>query len=96
MAPKNESQGGKTKYTEAELNTLTKVLGENFQFDTPKGIINAKSKKTISITFNPQLRFNFDINMVCVARERMDKDISNKLASAKYHENIIEKSFITV
>jgi len=53
MAPKSEKQGGKTKYTSKELSTLTKVLGENFHFDTPKGIINAKSKKTISITFKP-------------------------------------------
>lgn len=57
------------------MNTLTKVLGENFHFDTPKGIINAKSKKMISITFKPQLRFDFDINMVCIARERMDKEV---------------------
>jgi len=47
---------------------LTKVLNENFKFDTPKGIINAKSKKTINITFTPQLRFDFDINLVCIAR----------------------------
>ena len=53
MAPKNDKQGGKTKYTPQELATLTKVLGENFHFDTPKGIINAKSKKMISITFKP-------------------------------------------
>lgn len=75
---------------------LTKVLGENFQFDTPKGIINAKSKKTISITFKPQLRFDFDINMVCVARERMDKDVQNSISASKYIENLAEKSFITV
>ena len=53
MAPKSEKQGGKTKYTSKELSTLTKVLSENFHFDTPKGIINAKSKKVISITFKP-------------------------------------------
>jgi len=80
MAPKNEKQGGKTKYSQSELTTLTKVLGENFHFDTPKGIINAKSKKMISITFKPQLRFDFDINMVCIARERMDKDVQNKIS----------------
>lgn len=75
MAPKNKEQGGKTKYTAQELMTLTKVLNENFHFDTPKGIINAKSKKTITITFKPQLRFNFDINLVCIAREHMDKQV---------------------
>ena len=75
MAPKSEKQGGKNKYSSKELSTLTKVLNENFHFDTPKGIINAKSKKTISISFKPQLRFDFDINLVCVAREHMDKDV---------------------
>lgn len=74
MAPKIDQASGQT-YTAKELANLTKVLNENFQFDMPKGIINAKSKKTISITFKPQLRFEFDINMVCVARERMDKDV---------------------
>ena len=51
MAPKTEKQGGKTKYTSKELSTLTKVLNENFHFDTPKGIINAKSKKTLGIKY---------------------------------------------
>lgn len=97
MAPKSEKQGGKSKYSNKELSTLTKVLNENFHFDTPKGIINAKSKKTISITFKPQLRFDFDINLVCVARERMDKDVqSNIMQSQNYVEQVTEKSFITV
>lgn len=67
----------------------------------PKGIINAKSKKTISITFKPQLRFEFDINMVCVARERMDKDVQNKMSQQHqggkaYQEQPLEKAFISV
>ena len=61
------------------MSTLTKVLNENFHFDTPKGIINAKSKKTISMTFKPQARLDFDINLVCVARERMDKDVQSNI-----------------
>jgi len=97
MAPKNDKQGGKSKYSSEELNNLQKVLFENFQFDTPRGIINAKSKKTISITFNPQLRFDFDINLVCVARQRMDKDVQAGVSQrADYNEKIIEKSYITV
>ena len=76
---------------------LTKVLNENFKFDTPKGIINAKSKKTIIITFKPQLRYNFDINLVCVARERLDKEIHGNITNKEnYSEKIIEKSHITV
>ena len=61
------------------MSNMAKVLAENFQFGTPKGIINAKSKKTISITFKPQLRFDFDINLVCIARERMDKEVQQGL-----------------
>lgn len=68
MAPRNEIQAGKKKYTPQEIEQLSKVLSENFTFDTPKGIISAKSKKTILITFNPKLRFDFDINLVCNAR----------------------------
>ena len=98
MAPKAHSNDSK-KYTEAEVSQLTKILSDNFNFDTPKGIINAKSKKTISITFKPQLRFDFDINMVCVAREKMDREVSNKVVSAggsRHKESYVEKSFITV
>jgi len=96
MAPK--SIGGKSKYTPKELQNLSKVLTENFQFDMPRGIINAKSKKTVSITFKPQLRFDFDINMVCIARERMDKDVQQSIAqtNTRYIETMSEKSYITV
>lgn len=38
-------------------------------------MINAQSKKTIQITFKPQLRFEFDINLVCIAKTRMDKEV---------------------
>lgn len=100
MAPKQSSKDSK-KFTEAEVNQLTKILNENFNFDTPKGIINAKSKKMISITFKPQLRFNFDINMVCIAKEKMDREVSNKVMghsgpAARHQEAYVEKSFITV
>ena len=82
MAPKNEKQsGGKQKYNAEEMTQLTKILNDNFTFDTPKGIINAKSKKTVSITFIPNLRFDFDINLVCVAKQRLDKEVQAGLAS---------------
>ena len=97
MAPKNEKNGNKNKYTSDEMMKLSKVLSENFQFDTPKGMINAKSKKVINIMFKPQLRFDFDINLVCIARERMDKETqASVVASHNYTEKIVEKSFITV
>ena len=82
MAPKMDQASGKT-YTAQELSAITKVLNENFQFDMPKGIINAKSKKVISITFKPQLRYEFDVNMVCIAKERLDKDLANHLNKSR-------------
>ena len=49
------------------------------------------------ITFKPQLRFDFDINLVCIARERMDKDVQQSILATQNHtEKIVEKSFITV
>lgn len=92
MAPRNETQGGKRKYSAQEMEQLSKVLNENFYFDTPKGIISAKSKKTILITFKPQLRFDFDINLVCIAKQKVDKDMVNK----EFEEKMTEKAFITV
>ena len=80
MVPKQEKNGEQNKYTSDELSNLTKVLAENFEFDIPKGIVNAKSKKTISITFKPQLRFDFDINLVCIARQRLDKEVAAGVA----------------
>ena len=50
----------------------------------PTGIINAKSKQTISITFKPQLRYEFDIDMVCVARERMDDNLKAQVKGKIY------------
>jgi hypothetical protein len=75
MAAKNEKKDGKSKYTTEEMSTFSKNLIENFSFDTPRGIINAKSKKMVSITFTPKLRFDFDINLVCIARQRLDKEV---------------------
>ena len=50
MAPKNEKNGSKVKYNAKDQANLAKILSENFQFDTPKGIINAKSKKVQNVT----------------------------------------------
>lgn len=38
--------------------------------------MNAKSKKKVNITFKPNLRFEFDTSLVCVASEKMTKDLS--------------------
>lgn len=74
MAQKVEEDGTIAKETEA-VPLMKKILKECFKFDQPKGILNAKSKKKINITFKPNLRFNFDINLVCVAREKIAKEV---------------------
>ena len=53
---------------------MTKILEDCFKFDHPKGLINSKSKKKVNITFKPTLRFDFDINLVCIAREKPSKE----------------------
>lgn len=54
---------------------MRQILEECFKIDTPKGIINAKSKKKVNITFKPTLRFDFDINLVCIARDKPTKEV---------------------
>lgn len=54
---------------------MTQILKECFKFDHPTGLINARSKKKINITFKPTLRFDFDIDLVCIAREKRAKEV---------------------
>jgi hypothetical protein len=56
---------------------MAKVLDDCFKFDNPKGLINAKSKKKVNITFKPTLRFDFDIHLVCCAKEKLSKDVQS-------------------
>ena len=55
---------------------VQKILNNCFKFDNHKGIVNAKSKKKVNITFKPNLRFEFDTTLVCVASEKMTKDLN--------------------
>jgi hypothetical protein len=89
-----EDDGTIAKETET-VPLMKKVLQECFKFDQPKGILNARSKKKVNITFKPIIRFNFDINLVCVAREKMAKEIPVPQKSGKL-EAIVEKSFIKI
>ncbi len=57
---------------------MNKILDECFKFDNPKGLINSKSKKKVNITFKPTLRFIFDIELACFAREKLTNEIKNK------------------
>jgi hypothetical protein len=74
MAQRVDEDGTITKDNEA-VPLMKKILQECFKFDQPKGPLNARSKKKVNITFKPTLRFNFDINLVCVAREKLAKEL---------------------
>ena len=80
------------KEEDEALPLMKKVLQECFRFDQPKGLLNAKSKKKVNITFKPNLRFNFDVSLVCVAREKMAKELPAKGKP----EAVVEKSFIGI
>ncbi len=54
---------------------MTKVLDDCFKFDHPKGLINSKTKKKVNITFKPTLRYDFDIQLVCFAKEKPSKEV---------------------
>jgi len=75
MAAKPKENGGQRE----QLPEMTKILNDNFKFDHPKGLINAKTKKKVNITFRPTLRFDFDIHLVCVAKERPTKELASSL-----------------
>ena len=69
---------------------IQKILKECFRFDHKKGIVNGKSKMKVNITFKPSCRFQFETNLVVVAREKMSKELtaSIKTMKAKNGENI--------
>lgn len=81
---------------------MTKILEDCFKFDHPKGLINAKSKKKVNITFKPSLRFDFDINLVCIAREKLSKEALQVKTQTMTQgggaatESIVEKSYIRI
>jgi len=80
------------------------ILNECFKFDNHKGVVNSKSKKKVNITFKPSLRFEFDTNLVCIAREKMNKELSAsvKLQRSKNGDLVtentgfVEKSMIKI
>jgi hypothetical protein len=76
---------------------MTKILQDCFKFDTPKGIINAKSKKKVSIIFKPTVRFDFNVNLVCISKEKISKDLAATLSSThKRGEIQQEKASINI
>ena len=55
---------------------IEKILNDCFKFDNHKGVVNAKSKKKVNITFKPNCRFEFDTMLVCLAKEKLTKELS--------------------
>ena len=81
--------------TEARAKEIETILRECFHFDNHKGIVNAKSKKKVNITFKPNCRFEFDTTLVCYAREKMAKDL-NATASVPSSMSQVEKDEILI
>jgi hypothetical protein len=75
---------------------MAKILNDCFKFDHPKGIINSKTKKKVNITFKPTLRFDFDIQLVCMAKEKPSKEVDLLKTKADLPKTIMEKSSIKV
>ena len=76
---------------EQSLPQMQKILDDCFKFDHPKGLINAKSKKKVNITFKPTLRFVFNIDLVCIAREKLVNEIKKD-----QQQQITEKASIKI
>ena len=58
---------------------MQQILNSCFKFDNHKGIVNAKSKKKVNITFKPSLRFQFETSLVCIATEKMTKELAGQV-----------------
>ena len=57
-----------------ELPIMSKSHQDCFKFDHPKGMVNAKSKMKVNITFKPTVSFDFNIQLVVVAKEKIAKE----------------------
>ena len=62
---------------------MQQILNECFKFDSHKGVVNAQSKKKVNITFKPNLRFEIETSLVCIAREKMSKELSASIKMQK-------------
>lgn len=75
---------------------MTKVLDDCFKFDHPKGIINGKSKMKVNITFKPTVRYIFDNDLICIAREKPTTEVKNLKKDEIKNELIVEKTFASI
>lgn len=73
-----QTQQGERDYS-AESKNVQNILNNCFKFDNHKGVVNAKSKKKVNITFKPNLRFEFDTSLVCIASEKMNDKLTQSI-----------------
>ena len=52
---------------------------KSFRFDSSKGLVNAKSKKKLQLTFKPTGRYDFATQLICESREFMTKELSKEV-----------------
>ena len=74
-------------------------MNECFKFDHKKGIVNGKSKMKVNITFKPTCRFQFETTLVCIAREKMTKDVQQSIlqrTGEKVVPQMVEKASISI
>jgi len=68
---------GENGKTIEQLPIMTKNLQDCFKFGHPKGMVNAKSKMKVNITFKPTISFDFNIQLVVVAKKKIAKETLN-------------------
>ncbi len=95
-------QASNESVSQIQAAEIQKILNECFKFDHKKGIVNGKSKMKVNITFKPSCRFQFDTTLVCVAKEKMSKDLQQSIVMQKTRSgekvvpSIVEKSTISI
>lgn len=81
--------------SEMEKDEINKIVQQNFKFDFKEGVVPEMSKKRVKITFKPSQRFNYNIKLICYAREKPIKDListmKEKYMTQKYSINILAK-----
>ena len=68
---------------------MNEIVKNNFKFDFENGVVNGLSKKTVKVTFRPTCRFDYDIKLVCSAREN---PISSLRATFK-EKNLVSQKY---
>ena len=82
--------------SQEEKQRINEIVQNNFKFDFKEGIVPEMSKKRVKITFKPSQRFDYNIKLICYAREKPVKDLmatikDKSFISQKYTINILAK-----